>query len=381
MPKELKRKFANIFLALPHWARRILSACHVGRHILALRDALYISEDLKYFPPAARELRIRYLLRDFIGGRPIGSNIPGFFPFMAKNYIWTDFPDFEYRANKAPDETVFDVINPSCRMPQSHKISLALHIHAYYLDGIIDIKNLILLNKNLPDIFVTGPNVNKKFILDLFRDYPKNFTFYPCENIGRDIVPFLQVLAKLTDNYDLIGHIHVKKSLDQCSTDFANSWSTYLLESVIGTSDGDGCAIDSIVNDFENRSPRPALYIPDMTDFLGWGANLSHALNLAPKFGLTDLPDKFLFSTGTMFWGSAAYLSSFQNINLDWNELASEPLPHDGTILHAIERLFGAVAVAHKEKIVIVSASEKPFVLSEKVMKLCALQDRQGLAR
>jgi hypothetical protein len=91
-------------------------------------------------------------------------------------------------------------------------------------------------------------------------------------------------------------------------------------------------------------------------------------------FGLDDLPRRFIFSPGTMFWGSAAYLAGFPSIVRDWRQLAAEPLADDGTVLHALERLFGAAAVARNETIVIVAPPAKAFVFSEKVMALCAAE-------
>ena len=55
--------------------------------LLKLRDQLYAAEYLQVFPPAARDLRIRYLIRDFRSGIAIGSHIPGFFPFLGSRLI------------------------------------------------------------------------------------------------------------------------------------------------------------------------------------------------------------------------------------------------------------------------------------------------------
>jgi len=42
-----------------------------------------------------------------------------------------------------------------------------------------------------------------------------------------------------------------------------------------------------------------------------------------------------------MFWVRTSVLSRFVGLDLKWSDYPSEPLPVDGTMLHAIERLFG----------------------------------------
>lgn len=371
MSATARKKTANIFLALPDPIRRLLAACGLGTDLLRLRDELYASEALKILPPAARERRIRDLIRDFKAGLAIGSHIPGFFPFLAENPAWQDFPDLHYRAKNAPSETIFELVSTQTASPPLRIIRLALHIHAYYLHGLDALRQSILINKTVPDLFVTAPLIHRKAVMACFKDYPRALTFIPCENLGRDILPFLEILPKLTPCYDLIGHIHIKQSRGSSSAAFTERWSSYLLGSLIGDSATAQAAIDNIARDFCTRPTPPALYLPHMMDALGWEKNRAMALDLASDLGHSDLPQRFIFSAGTMFWGSSAYLACFQSLDRDWPKLAKEPLARDGTVLHAIERLFGAIAIARKQTIVIAPPAANPFVFSEKVMDLC----------
>ncbi len=43
---------------------------------------------------------------------------------------------------------------------------------------------------------------------------------------------------------------------------------------------------------------------------------------------------------GTMFWAKVSSLKPMLNLGLDWDDYPVEPLPIDGTMLHALERLF-----------------------------------------
>jgi lipopolysaccharide biosynthesis protein len=63
--------------------------------------------------------------------------------------------------------------------------------------------------------------------------------------------------------------------------------------------------------------------------------------------GMTEsLPECFDFPLGTMFLARAAAIKPLIELGLQWEDYPQEPLPNDGTILHAIERLMPFV-VAH----------------------------------
>jgi lipopolysaccharide biosynthesis protein len=44
-----------------------------------------------------------------------------------------------------------------------------------------------------------------------------------------------------------------------------------------------------------------------------------------------------------MFWARVDALKPFFDLNLSWDDYPEEPLPCDGTMLHALERLIPAV--------------------------------------
>ena len=78
---------------------------------------------------------------------------------------------------------------------------------------------------------------------------------------------------------------------------------------------------------------------PDDPNIVGWNANRRFAEPLAVRIGLAKLPRHFNFPVGTMFWARTAALVPLINLDLQWGDYPEEPLPYDGTSLHAIERL------------------------------------------
>jgi lipopolysaccharide biosynthesis protein len=45
------------------------------------------------------------------------------------------------------------------------------------------------------------------------------------------------------------------------------------------------------------------------------------------------------FPVGTMFWARTKALKPLFDLNLSWSDYPDEPLPYDGSMLHAIERI------------------------------------------
>ena len=52
----------------------------------------------------------------------------------------------------------------------------------------------------------------------------------------------------------------------------------------------------------------------------------------------------FNFPAGTMFWARTIALGPLFELGLSWDDYPAEPLPCDGSLLHAIERLLPCVA-------------------------------------
>jgi len=168
-------------------------------------------------------------------------------------------------------------------------------------------------------------------------------------NRGRDIGPFLKEFGgKIMANYDFIGHFHTKKSV-HVENSIGRSWYLFLLENLLG--DGSEAMADRILSKMKNDTSIGMVF-PDDPNVIGWGpiggdverkTNLAFAQPIAAHIGLQRLPESFIFPVGTMFWARTSTLTPFVNLNLDWNDYPEEPLPIDGTLLHALERLFPLV--------------------------------------
>lgn len=223
-------------------------------------------------------------------------------------------------------------------------LKTALHIHAHYPDVVATIAQRLILNKTQPDLFITaGDRKSLDAAIAMFRGYPGRIAETRVViNRGRDIGPLLTEFgSKLVRDYDLIGHIHTKKSVLLSDREFADRWASFLYENMIGGVHG-GAMIDRILAAF-TLNKRLGIAFPADPNILSWSNNKDGARKLALRLGVEQLPEFFDFPIGTMFWIRAAALRPFVELDLDWQDYPREPVGMDGTILHAIERLFGVI--------------------------------------
>jgi glycosyltransferase involved in cell wall biosynthesis/ubiquinone/menaquinone biosynthesis C-methylase UbiE len=221
---------------------------------------------------------------------------------------------------------------------------VALHIHAYYPDQLTGIAERLTLNASTPDLFISVTSeeavAQTRQVLSGYRGRIAEVRTTP--NLGRDIGSLLTEFGRsLCASYDIIGHLHTKKSAVLVNPEFSEAWNVFLLENLLGGQRA-GAMLDSVLSSMET-DPTIGMVFPDDPHVLSWTGNRENADSVASRIGLGDLPEQFNFPIGTMFWARSAVLSKFVELDLTWSDYPTEPVPYDGTLLHAIERLFGVV--------------------------------------
>lgn len=226
-------------------------------------------------------------------------------------------------------------------------LRVALHVHAYYPELLPDILLRLQANQSPIDLFITvnsdaKSDEVKRILLSLGMESAR-VEKHP--NAGRDVYPFLSLCGAIIDQYDVIGHLHTKKSphLDEESK-IALRWRELLLGTLLG-SEHEPRMLDRIVA-YMDTHPEVQIVFPDDPHVMGWGANEAIARQLVSDEEFSELPRHFDFPAGTMFWSRAGYLHRFLAMNLPERFTPVEPLPVDGTVLHAWERMLGARAAA-----------------------------------
>lgn len=158
-----------------------------------------------------------------------------------------------------------------------------------------------------------------------------NFTVKLIENKGRDIPSKYIVFNSELQSYDLCLFTHGKES---------NSAWFHDHNSVLA---GSRAVVETIIRLFHHR---PALglvypeYMPHLVAFIGWLKCRPLVDQLLGSFGCdTSTVNLLEFPAGGFFWARPAALSIIYSLGITLNDLPHEPIPRDGTVLHAIERL------------------------------------------
>jgi len=223
--------------------------------------------------------------------------------------------------------------------PVPEKLSrIALHVHFYYETLAADFGRRLERNGASCDLFLsTNTKEKAEYLRRTFSKHRGSVEIEVVPNRGRDIGPFVTGFGTrmIEGGYDLVGHIHGKKSLGVDAA-MGEAWRHFLWENLIG---GEYPMLDLAAQVFA-ANPSIGLLMPEDPHLVGWDENRAIAEDLARRMGLaTPLDDFFDFPLGTMFWARPAALRPLLELRLSWDDYPSEPLPSDGTILHALERL------------------------------------------
>ncbi|HNX67873.1 MAG TPA: rhamnan synthesis F family protein [Candidatus Omnitrophota bacterium] len=164
-------------------------------------------------------------------------------------------------------------------------------------------------------------------------------------NRGFDIAPFVCEFRDVYPAYDLVLKVHTKKS---SHTFCLKEWGDYLLKNLAGSPE----TVSAILKMFEDDKNLGLVY-PEMIDLFKrelskdpWQGNWELCADLGARLGLRIEKDRAPdFPAGSMFWFRPKALEVLLK-----QEFTPEDFPdgkyfhRNGTLAHAIERLFVRVA-------------------------------------
>ncbi len=157
------------------------------------------------------------------------------------------------------------------------------------------------------------------------------------ENRGRDIAPKLVALRDIHHRYDYVLHLHSKRSSHHSAL---AAWRGYLLETLVGSA----AIVRSVFEAFA-QDPRlgivAAQHFEPVRHWINWGGDFKVASDLARRMGLRlDAKRVLDFPSGSMFWARSAALHPLLELELSHADFPEEKGQVDGTLAHAIERLY-----------------------------------------
>nr|WP_320115706.1 glycoside hydrolase family 99-like domain-containing protein [uncultured Desulfuromonas sp.] len=219
---------------------------------------------------------------------------------------------------------------------------IAIHLHLYYAD-MLELFYHRLSNIPYPfDLYVSVCSSSAQAqARTQFKKLPciKTLTVEKVPNRGRDIAPFVIQFGSRLSTYDIVGHFHTKKS-PHCSQ--LSLWCDHILDLLLGEEQS-SAHIEQIVSLLEDSAKivYPEGQTQILKDASGWAANHAIAADLLQRYTDIDIREYPIveFPEGTMFWARADALAPMLRLPLQWKDFPLEPIPADGTLAHALERL------------------------------------------
>jgi glycosyltransferase involved in cell wall biosynthesis len=299
--------------------------------------------DREYYSPHARNAAMA--VRDYVASSRKGLAPRNPRPGFSENWWRSLHPGKDGTCpliaeldagNERPRTHRCDILSKSAPRAAG-SLRVALHLHLHFSELAEEFARRLSLADVPLDLFATVTNGKAvQAVEHAFADYEHGTVqTLLVPNRGRDIGPLLVDLREPLKGYDIVGHLHGKRSLD-VGGDVGARWFSFLADTLIGSDNG---VFGQIIGKFE-KQPGLGLVFAEDAHNVGWSDNRPFAEKLAertkPKL---DLPSHPFFPLGTMFWARHEALRPLWNANITQDELPIEPLPYDGSVLHALERM------------------------------------------
>lgn len=225
--------------------------------------------------------------------------------------------------------------------------SVAVHAHLFYPELASDLSFYL---ENIPvafTLYITTDTEEKAAIIrKILADYKNadRIEMLITENRGRDIFPMLVTLGERLAKYDLVLHIHSKRS-PHSSLDLAG-WRRYLMESLLGTEHRISAIFEHFAKDRSLGILFPDYYHPikpfifrpqDESNDRSIRNLLLRAGKMKSEFSKID---RTFYPAGDMFWFRGKAIQPLVDMKLGSKDFEIENGQVNGTLAHAIERMF-----------------------------------------
>ncbi len=246
---------------------------------------------------------------------------------------------------KGPDTYVLSTVLNKQRYEKKCVKSVVI-IHLHYLEDIEWYFNYLrLIPSDLCDILVTFSDEKIKEALEKINQKSLSIQFIRKQNRGRDISSFLVAAKSMIEKYDYVCFLHDKKEKYEERYNDTLEWRKSLWENMIGSKE----YIYNIIELFEEK-PELGLLVPPIfvsdrfsAGYLdAWSNNFENTKQLCRMLGVGEELNinESPIAIGTVFWARVSALKKMMRYEWKYEDFPEEPLANDGTISHAIERVF-----------------------------------------
>jgi GT2 family glycosyltransferase len=232
-------------------------------------------------------------------------------------------------------------------LPDEFALSIAVHLHLYYVEMAEEFCRYL---QNIPatfHLFVSVPDGRGdpealKAVFAKHLPLCANVIVRSTVNRGRDVAPFLVEFGEELLKYDLVLHMHSKRSPHSPSH---ADWRRYLLHYAVGNRSVVTQILTAFYADPKIGMFQPP-YHPQVRAQPKWGGNREASSQLLLRLGLSYVGDTCPdFPAGSFFWARTNALRPLLDGRFRLDDFHEEGGQTDGTTAHALERLFGLVPV------------------------------------
>jgi len=229
--------------------------------------------------------------------------------------------------------------------PQAKSMKVAICLHIFYEDFVHRFAKALNTFPLEVDLYVSVVDRQTESIANkLFSKHPKvkQIKSYVVPNRGRNFGPLLVEYSKELSEYDFFLHLHSKKSL--YSGKEQTQWADYLVEYLLR----DESVITPMLNAFAVDDTLGVYYpttfwlMPTWVNHLTMNKGFVQAWQ--DRLGIGRVSDFLAYPAGGMFGARPKALAQLLEIDYSYEDFPEEPLPNDGSYLHALERVIGALA-------------------------------------
>lgn len=243
-------------------------------------------------------------------------------------------------------------------------LTLAVHIHLFY-DDLAD--EFISALKNIPirfDLFISVRETIKddriSELSGLFKSCcDGQVTIERAPNRGRDIAPMFTQFASRLMRYDLVLHMHSKKSLYTGSEQ--KDWRTYSVDALIGSRERAADLLKIISERKDIGIVYPKRFSGMAPEAYGWLSNEKKGRDFLESMGIPFSGGIFLYPAGSFYLVRNDAIRQIWNKRLNLNDFDEERGQTDGTLAHVIERAVSIVSRYNGYCDAIIDMDDKSF--------------------
>lgn len=225
----------------------------------------------------------------------------------------------------------------------SRKVALVCYV--YYPDSVDELLSYARNAEGIADLYFVS---SRDDTLDAARQCLSDSSFSSIRflrkiNKGRDLATYLIDCASLFDSYDYLCFVHDKKSPHLANHSVAHDFFRMCIESMLISKE----YVINLLNAFETHPKFGVAVMPPLnfgpfyaSDYFENPGNHEHLVDLMKILDLNVPYDKNPVAPyGDMFWCRTAAMKKLFSKHWTYDDLPGEPIPPDGTILHALERI------------------------------------------